>query len=120
VTPKDRLKGDQDGPLILIAVASIAALPNRAPMTRPWARGNDRVHNQLDRPVPVAPSVDLMKSSGTSDLSEYAGDLEEAADAREMVWRLMRHLPSHLHDDVTILALRRMGVDSCSRLTDMG
>jgi serine phosphatase RsbU (regulator of sigma subunit) len=41
------------------------------------------------------------------DLSDYAGDLEEAADAREMVWRLMRRLPSHLQDDVTVLALRR-------------
>jgi serine phosphatase RsbU (regulator of sigma subunit) len=46
----------------------------------------------------------------TGDLSEYAEDLEEAADAREMVWRLMRHLPDRLQDDVTVLALRRAPV----------
>ena len=40
-------------------------------------------------------------------LSDYAGDLAQAADAREMVWRLMRHLPGQLQDDATVLALRR-------------
>jgi serine phosphatase RsbU (regulator of sigma subunit) len=42
----------------------------------------------------------------TGDLSDYAGELDQAADAQEMVWRLMRHLPAHLGDDVTVLALR--------------
>jgi PAS domain S-box-containing protein len=43
----------------------------------------------------------------TGDLSDYAGDLAAAADAGEMVRRLMRHLPGQLQDDVTVLALRR-------------
>ena len=41
------------------------------------------------------------------DLSCYADDLEAAADARELVWRLMRGLPGRLRDDVTVLALQR-------------
>src|SRR5207237_322123 len=43
----------------------------------------------------------------TGNLSDYAGDLEGAADAEEMVWRLMRQLPGQLYDDVTVLAVCR-------------
>jgi len=44
----------------------------------------------------------------TGTLEEYSAELADACDAEDLVLRLIARMPSHLPDDVTILALRRV------------
>jgi PAS domain S-box-containing protein len=48
-------------------------------------------------------------------LSDYAEDLDQAADAQDLVARLVRRLPRWLQDDVTLLTLRRAPLPELAR-----
>ena len=64
-------------------------------------------HARLPAPDGGASGSAPSPEERTADLSEYAVELDEASDARQMVQRLMRRAPTQLQDDVTVLALRR-------------
>jgi serine phosphatase RsbU (regulator of sigma subunit) len=56
----------------------------------------------------IVHSDGLVESEGgrTGSLDEFASEMSEAANARDMVRRLLGRIPFQLHDDVTILVLR--------------